>query len=71
MGLTVEDQLAIQSLSARYNFAIDTGDAEAFAAVKASSIHKLCLEMAARQTRNASNAQGHHRASAKLPPELA
>jgi uncharacterized protein (TIGR02246 family) len=32
MGLTVEDQLAIHSLSARYNFAIDTGDAEAFAA---------------------------------------
>jgi uncharacterized protein (TIGR02246 family) len=32
MGLTVEDQLAIQGLAARYNFAIDTGDGEAFAA---------------------------------------
>ena len=32
MGLTIEDQLAIQGLSARYNFAIDTGDGEAFAA---------------------------------------
>jgi uncharacterized protein (TIGR02246 family) len=32
MGLTIEDQLAIQGLSARYNFAIDTGDADAFAA---------------------------------------
>ena len=32
MGLTVEDQLAIQALAARYNFAIDTGDGEAFAA---------------------------------------
>ncbi|MGA2305094.1 MAG: nuclear transport factor 2 family protein [Acidimicrobiales bacterium] len=32
MGLTVEDQLAIQGLTARYNFAIDTGDGEAFAA---------------------------------------
>jgi uncharacterized protein (TIGR02246 family) len=32
MGLTVEDQLAIQALAARYNFAIDTGDGDAFAA---------------------------------------
>jgi uncharacterized protein (TIGR02246 family) len=32
MGLTIEDQLAIQGLSARYNFAIDTGDGEAFGA---------------------------------------
>ena len=32
MGLTVEDQLAIQDLAARYNFAIDTGDGDAFAA---------------------------------------
>jgi uncharacterized protein (TIGR02246 family) len=32
MGLTVEDQLAIQGLASRYNFAIDTGDGEAFAA---------------------------------------
>jgi uncharacterized protein (TIGR02246 family) len=32
MGLTIEDQLAIQGLSARYNFAIDTGDGEAFSA---------------------------------------
>ena len=31
MSLTIEDQLAIQTLAARYNFAIDTGDAEAFA----------------------------------------
>jgi uncharacterized protein (TIGR02246 family) len=32
MSLTIEDQLAIQTLASRYNFAIDTGDAETFAA---------------------------------------
>jgi uncharacterized protein (TIGR02246 family) len=32
MSLTIEDQLAIQGLASRYNFAIDTGDADAFAA---------------------------------------
>ena len=32
MGLTIEDQLAIQGLTARYNFAIDLGAAEAFGA---------------------------------------
>jgi uncharacterized protein (TIGR02246 family) len=31
MGLTVEDQLAIQQLAARYNHAIDSGDAVAYA----------------------------------------
>jgi hypothetical protein len=32
MALTTEDQLAIQGLAARYNFAVDSGDGEAFAA---------------------------------------
>jgi hypothetical protein len=32
MGLTAEDQLAIQGLAARYNHAIDSGDAEGFLA---------------------------------------
>jgi uncharacterized protein (TIGR02246 family) len=31
MGLTVDDQLAIQQLAARYNHAIDSGDSTAFA----------------------------------------
>ncbi|HEX4244358.1 MAG TPA: nuclear transport factor 2 family protein [Acidimicrobiales bacterium] len=31
MGLTVDDQLAIQQLAARYNHAIDSGDSAAFA----------------------------------------
>jgi hypothetical protein len=30
MGLTIEDQLAIQQLAARYNHAIDSGDSTAF-----------------------------------------
>jgi hypothetical protein len=32
MALTTEDQLAIQGLAARYNFAVDSGDGEAFVA---------------------------------------
>jgi hypothetical protein len=32
MALTTEDQLAIQGLAARYNFAVDSGDGEGFAA---------------------------------------
>jgi uncharacterized protein (TIGR02246 family) len=31
MGLTIDDQLAIQQLVARYNHAIDSGDSAAFA----------------------------------------
>ncbi|MGA7416456.1 MAG: nuclear transport factor 2 family protein [Acidimicrobiales bacterium] len=31
MGLTIDDQLAIQQLAARYNHAIDSGDSTAFA----------------------------------------
>jgi uncharacterized protein (TIGR02246 family) len=31
MGLTIDDQLAIQQLAARYNHAIDSGDSAAFA----------------------------------------
>ncbi len=31
MGLTTDDQLAIQGLAARYNHAIDSGDAAAYA----------------------------------------
>jgi uncharacterized protein (TIGR02246 family) len=32
MALSIEDELAIQGLAARYNFAIDEGDGDAFAA---------------------------------------
>jgi ketosteroid isomerase-like protein len=32
MGLTTDDQVAIQGLAARYNHAIDSGDADAFLA---------------------------------------
>jgi hypothetical protein len=32
MPLSVEDELAIQGLAARYNFAVDGGDGDAFAA---------------------------------------
>ena len=31
MGLTIDDQLAIQQLAARYNHAIDSGDSTGFA----------------------------------------
>jgi len=33
MGLTTDDQVAIQALAARYNHAIDSGDGAAFAGV--------------------------------------